>query len=393
MTRRMSVWGAIPVYNNASTVRNVVQETRRYLNQVIVVDDGSTDGNVAEILAGTETTVLSHASNRGKGAALMTALEHVQSHGGTYMITLDGDGQHLPDDIPKFLDLLTDDPAIVIGWRDFETADVPESSRFGRRFSNFWIWMETGLSLHDTQSGFRAYPVECVSALHLRGTRYDFEIEVLAKAAWAGIELKEISIGVVYSEDTIRRSSFRPFLDNLRISLMHSRLAGRRLLPWPHRKMVKGKKGEAAASLSLLRHPVEFAKRLMRENATPAGLALAAAAGSFLAVLPLVGLHTLAIIYVTMRLHLNRIMALAIQNLYVPPFMPFACIEIGHYMRYGRWWTDFSWDTLVVDVHHRLLEWLLGSLILAPLSAAITGAVVFVIASAVAGRKDGGEER
>jgi glycosyltransferase involved in cell wall biosynthesis len=389
----MSVWGVIPVYNNADTIEDVVRGTLKYLDRVVVVDDGSTDGRVAEILAGTEATVLTHETNRGKGAALITALEHVRARGGKYMIALDGDGQHLPEDIPRFLDLITDDPVIFIGCRNLDSSDVPESSRFGRRLSNLWVWIETGQSLRDTQSGFRAYPVDAVSELRLRGRGYDFETEVLTRSAWAGIELKEVDIGVRYSKDTARTSSFRPFLDNLRISLMHSRLVGRRLVPWPHRRVVKGKRGETIASLSLLLHPVEFAKRLMRENATPAGLGVAAAAGSFLAVLPLVGLHTVAIIYVTTRLHLNKIMALAIQNLYAPPFMPFACIELGHYMRYGRWWTDFTRETLVAEVHHRLFEWLLGSLVMAPLSAVVAGAVVFMVAGAVAGREGNGGER
>ena len=115
---------------------------------------------------------------------------------------------------------------------------------------------------------------------------------------------------------------------------------------------------------------------LLHENSTPGGLAAAAAAGTFLAVLPIPGFHSAAILYVTARLHLNKALALAIQNLFMPPVTPFLCIELGYYLRYGEFLTELSFRTVVEQMPHRLWEWLLGSLLLAPLFSVVTAVVV-----------------
>ena len=117
------------------------------------------------------------------------------------------------------------------------------------------------------------------------------------------------------------------------------------------------------------------------------GLAAAAAVGTFLAVLPLLGVHTLAILYVTVRLNLNKIMALAIQNLFMPPLTPFLCIELGYYLRHGHWWTELTFDSVVREMPYRLWEWLLGSLVLAPVFAAAAFGAVFAAARLLAGRR------
>ena len=229
------VWCVIPVYNNARTLREVAVGCRAQMDHVLVVDDGSTDAQVGALLEGTDVTILSHDRNRGKGAAILTATDYVRRHGGTHIITIDADGQHSPNDLSKFLAAIREDgTAIIVGCRGFETENVPRASRFGRRFSNMWIRLETGLELHDTQSGFRAYPVHCLTRLRLRGRRYDFEVEVLTRAAWAGVPVREVDVGVTYAAPGQRVSHFRPVVDNLRISRMHARLVGRRLLPFRH---------------------------------------------------------------------------------------------------------------------------------------------------------------
>jgi uncharacterized protein (DUF2062 family) len=124
-------------------------------------------------------------------------------------------------------------------------------------------------------------------------------------------------------------------------------------------------------------------KALLKENATPGLLAASAAVGTFLAALPLISVHTLVIIYVATRLQLNKVMAVSIQNLCMPPFVPMVCIELGYRMRYGSWLTDFSSKTILGELHHRLFEWLLGSLVVAPVAAALVGGVVFLGARAI----------
>lgn len=225
------VWCVIPVYNNRLTVKGIADECLLYLKNVLVVDDGSTDTDVLNLFEGTGVAVIRHGKNMGKGEAINTALKFIAGKGGLFMITIDADGQHYPEDIKKFLPLLSaDDPAIIIGCRNFDTINVPASSRFGRKFASLWLRIETGISVGDCQSGFRAYPVKCLSRIITYGSHYDFEAEILARGAWAGLKLISVPVDVWYPEPQSRVSSFKPFLDNLRISVMHARLVGRRFM-------------------------------------------------------------------------------------------------------------------------------------------------------------------
>jgi glycosyltransferase involved in cell wall biosynthesis len=227
----MAIWCVIPVHNNKDTVKAVAAECSRYLPRIAVVDDGSTDADIPALFADTDIPVLRHDKNRGKGCAILTGLEFVKAQAGRFMITIDADGQHYPKDIEKFIPLLQEDePAIIIGSRRFDSENIPGSSRFGRKFANFWLYAETGVFIDDCQSGFRAYPVQALSRIKLYGSYYDFEAEVLARAAWAGLKLKTVDIDVWYPEPGLRVSSFRPFLDNFRLSCMHARLLTERLL-------------------------------------------------------------------------------------------------------------------------------------------------------------------
>jgi uncharacterized protein (DUF2062 family) len=377
------VWCAVPVFNNAATVRDVVVGCLRHCERVLVVDDGSTDADLAARLSDTGAAVLRHPRNMGKGAAIRTALGHAAAGGARWLLVLDGDGQHDPADLETFAPLLAQDAdSIVIGRRDFDTPNVPGGSRFGRAFSDFWLRLETGVRIEDSQSGFRAYPVAHLANLRTRARRYGFEVEVLARAVWAGLSVKHVTVRVHYPPREQRVTSFRPFLDNLRISCVHTRLVTRRLWPFPPRRLVK----HGSDTLRLLRHPGLFVRHLMVENVTPGGLAAAAAVGIFLATVPLISLHTVAILYVAGRLNLNKVMAFAVQHLCVPPFVPFVCIEVGHWMLHGKWLTEATRQTVVAEAPLRLWEWLLGSLVVAPVLSLIVAGLVFLAARPIAAR-------
>ncbi len=378
---RDRIWCAVPVYNNRDTVRNVVAECRAILRHVVVVDDGSTDVDVAALLAGLDVVVLKHGKNLGKGQAILTASRYIEEHGGLYMITIDADGQHDPRDIEKFI-----------------SADARKTNRASSSVAGILI---RKTSLHraasagrSPTSGSRSRPVgrsmiaRAVSApilfsylnqLRFKGERYDFEAEVLAKAAWAGLKLVMVPITVHYPKPGERVSSFKPFLDNLRLTRIHSMLVGRRLLPLPHKKLVKDLN---ALDLSLLAPSGQGPARCFcLENATPEGLAMSAAIGVFLAVLPILFAHSLVILYVSLRLNLNKVVSLNVQHLAMPPFMPALCIEIGYYMRHGQWLTELSFRTVFEQFSSRFYEWFLGSLIIAPLRAVIIGGIMYVAAT------------
>lgn len=377
----MKIVCIIPHYNHSKTVIEVAAGAKRHLDDVRVFDDGSSElpADFEAELAKLKVKLLRHERNQGKGAVIRHAGKILADEGADSMIIMDADGQHDPDDLPRFIEAVQADPdAFVIGCRDFEHAqNVPESSKFGRKFSNFWCKLETGYSCSDTQSGFRAYPVRAFRELRFFCSRYNFETEVFVKLLWSGFHPVELPIGVTYDK---RITHFKQGKDNFLLSMLHASLITRRLLPIPYKRLVKK---PSVNYWKLLAHPVCFIRMLLAENADPAGLAASAAIGTFLAVLPLVGVHMAVILYCCIRLKLNKVMALAIQNLFMPPLSPFLCIELGYFLRHGRWWTEFTLQTCLAEMHHRLLEWLLGSLVLAPLFAAVAWFIVYSIAAII----------
>lgn len=376
----MNVLIVIPLYNHAATVRKVAEACLAVHPELLVVDDGSSDGG-ATTLAGLPLRLVTHEVNRGKGAAILTAAREAQRLGFSHIVTLDADGQHDPADIPRFFEVLArEELAIVVGKRDFSAPNVPGSSKFGRSFSNFWLRLQTGQSLADTQSGFRAYPVWVLTALPFSQTRYSFEVEVLVKAAWAGVPLRDVDISVYYPPPAERVSHFRGFMDNFRLTLLNTHLTMRSVLPWPHRKIVTEPAG--CAKVSVL-HPLRSLRLLLTENITPAKLGAAAALGVFLGAVPLIALHTIAILFACGFLRLNKVAAVTASQLCMPPLVPALCIETGYFLRHGQWLTEFSWETLGHQGLERLYEWLIGSLLLAPLLALAVGGAVWLLAVAV----------
>ena len=367
----------IPVFNNSTTLLNVVTRAlTQNCAKVLVVDDGCTDCDVDALLTGLNVLILHHERNLGKGKALQTAVDYLSSQDNLrWMITLDADGQHAPEDIHHFVNVLkksTEEDKILIGARDFsDTNIIPGKSISGRKISNFWFKIETGYSIADAQSGFRCYPIHLLSSIKCYTSHYDWETEIIVRAAWAGLEFQDIPITVEYFTPEKRVSHFNLFKDNLRISLLNTRLVGELLIPFPKKKLIARKQ-----KFSIFR-PKELFFYLLKENNSASGLATAAAIGTFIAVLPIFMFHTIVIVFFSVRLHLNKIMMLAIQNLFMPPFSPFLCIELGHYMIHGKWLTEITFENVALEMHKRLWEWLCGSLILAPLFSFLIYIFVF----------------
>src|SRR5689334_9510894 len=185
----------VPTYNNAQTLASVIESIRAYTDQIIVVNDGSTDdtaniiGNISGIMK------VGYPDNQGKGFALRAGFKCALEAGYEYAITIDSDGQHFAEDLPKFIEKLELHPAaIIMGVRNMEQASVPGKSSFGHKFSNFWFKVETGLKINDTQSGYRLYPITLIKDFRFITPKYEFEIEVLVKAAWRGIEITEVPV-------------------------------------------------------------------------------------------------------------------------------------------------------------------------------------------------------
>jgi glycosyltransferase involved in cell wall biosynthesis len=216
-TQPLHVAALIPAYQAAATVGGVVRGVLDRVPQVVVVDDGSTDATAAAARdAG--AAVVRHAANRGKGAALVTGLAHLAAAGATHALTLDADGQHLPSEIPKLLAATARAPrALVVGVRMKEGHEIRGINRFGNWVADRLMTAIAGTALPDTQSGFRVYPIAATLALGARGSRFDFETEILLRAARAGVPLEGVPVGVHYPPVAERVSHFRPWVDTARI--------------------------------------------------------------------------------------------------------------------------------------------------------------------------------
>lgn len=223
----MTYCTVIPTYNNARTVADIVRRTLAVCQQVIVVNDGSTDDTLQELaLLNEKIELISYDRNRGKGYALRRGLEAARQTGYDYAVTIDSDGQHLPEEIPTLIDALStsDSPlsTLVVGSRNLRADGMPAGNTFANRFSNFWFRMQTGIRLPDTQTGFRVYPLHHLPCLGLITARYESELELLVLSAWRGVRLMPAGISVNYPDDRV--SHFRPFWDFVRISLLNTLL-------------------------------------------------------------------------------------------------------------------------------------------------------------------------
>ena len=225
--RRNRICVVIPTYNNAGTLRDVVSETLKYCSDVIVVNDGSTD-STAEILSSIDgIDIVSYPDNQGKGTALKRGFKRAKNRDFTYAITIDSDGQHYPEDIELFAKAIIENPgSLIIGQRDLSNVDINGKSSFANKFSNFWFHVQTGMNLKDTQTGYRAYPLDKLYGLSILTSRYEAELELLVYAAWNGVNIVSIPIRVYYPPQAERVSHFKPALDFTRISILNTILCG-----------------------------------------------------------------------------------------------------------------------------------------------------------------------
>ena len=229
MLRQRGICVIIPTYNNGGTIGGVVAGALEQCRDVIVVNDGCSDATAA-ILAEIQTeglTVVALDRNSGKGAALKAGFRKALEMGFAYAITLDGDGQHYPEDIATMLRANQEHPgALILGSRMMDGADRSKGSSFANRFSNFWLWVQTGRRLDDTQTGYRLYPLKKLKFLTSRffplTSRYEAELELLVFASWHGVELVPVPIRVYYPPKEERVSHFRPGKDFARISVLNT---------------------------------------------------------------------------------------------------------------------------------------------------------------------------
>ncbi len=372
--RRLGCAVVIPTYNNDRTLGGVIAGVRRYCADIFVVNDGSTD-RTAEVLASTEgIRTIAYARNRGKGYALRRGLRAAREAGFRYALTIDSDGQHYPDDIARFIERIERRPdTLLIGARNLTADNMPARNTFANRFSNFWYLVETGRRLEDTQSGFRLYPLRQLGRLRSLCSRYEFEVEVIVRAAWRGVEVENIPVKVYYAPDGERVSHFRPLRDFTRISLLNSVLVLEALLfyyPWRFFR-------------ALTRENI---RRFIRRNITRspesnARLAAAMGWGVLCGILPIWGYQMIFAGVSAHFMRLNKLVAIVFSNISIPPMIPF--ILYGSYWLGGRI-TGLPVELTLAEVTLRrmaecLAQYLAGSVALAVAAGAAVWAVSWCV--------------
>ena len=363
----------VPTYNNAKTIGGVLSDIKQYANHIIVVNDGSTD-DTTQILSEIEgIEIITHQRNSGKGTALKNGLCKAKDDGYRYAITIDSDGQHFASDIPTFVKEIEETPdTLLVGGRNIQADNMPGKNTFANKFSNFWFKLETGVKLPDTQSGYRLYPLQLMNVQKWYYTaKYEFELEALVFASWAGVEVRNIPINVYYPPEGERVSHFRPWRDFTRISILNTILVLIALL-WIY--------------------PRNFCRKLTKENiklfinnnithSPDSNLRITAAVmlGIFMGIVPVWGYQMLIAFAIAHVLKLNKVITLVASNISIPPMIPF--------LIYGSYFTGCKILQVPIElilsnitlesVKNSLIPYVVGSVIFAALCSVAVGLVVF----------------
>jgi glycosyltransferase involved in cell wall biosynthesis len=366
----------IPTYNNAATLAAVIEDVARYSDHIIVVNDGSTDNTVEIVKTYPAVQFINYSKNVGKGWALRKAFKYAIEKGYKYGITIDSDGQHFAKDLPAFINKIEEYPnAIIIGARNMDQASVPGGSSFGNKFSNFWFKVETGISSPDTQSGFRLYPLESLKNMRFITRKYEFEIEVLVRAAWKGIDVVSVPVTVYYAPAAERISHFRPFKDFFRISVLNTVLVLISFLYIKPRNFIQTLFSRKKLKKLLNDH-------LFNPHHSPQLKAMSVAFGIFMGIIPIWGFQLAAAIFLAILLKLNKPLVIVAANISIPPMIPviiFLSYKMGAlWMGANAMQVNFSNAITLDAVKKNLLQYIYGSITLAIVAAIAFGLLTFI---------------
>jgi glycosyltransferase involved in cell wall biosynthesis len=365
----------IPTYNNDRTLEKVIEDVLKFTDNLIIVNDGSTDNTPQIIGKFPSLHVVNILKNRGKGLALKKGFDVAIEKGFRYAITIDSDGQHFPADLNLFLDKIEQEPdSVIIGARNMEQSSVPGTSNFGHKFSIFWFKVETGLKIDDVQSGFRLYPLRFLKDMRLYTRKYEFEVEVLVRLAWRGVKVLSVPVNVYYPSKEDRVSHFRKVHDFTRVSIVNSILVFMALLlvrPFLFTKSLKKKSFKG------------FIKEyVLDSNDSNTKLALSVAFGLFVGLTPFWGWQLIIAFGVAYLFKLNKFVTVATSNISIPPILPFLLIlsyftgglvlGLDTKLSYGSG-INLAW------IKHNLLQYVVGSFILGTIVAVVMGLLTFIL--------------
>jgi len=367
----------IPTYNNEKTLKRVIDGILGYTQDIIAVNDGSTD-STREILGQYPQLHIIHLpENKGKGNALKTGFRKAKKLGYHYAITIDSDGQHYPDDISVFVEALLyeKEDVLLIGNRNMAQDGIPKKSSFGNRFSNFWFWFETGIKLEDTQSGYRLYPLHKIPKKYFT-PKFEFEIEIIVRTAWRHVPVKNVPVKVLY-DPAERVSHFRPFKDFTRISILNTILVTITLVYIIPRNFILNFRKKSFKRF--------IQEDVLESDGTNRTKAFSIALGVFIGFSPFWGFHTLLTISLAVLFKLNKVLAFVASNVSLPPFIPFiiaASLFLGSPFVKGDS-NILSQELNFELVKNNLLQYLIGSAILSITMSVISGIATFLFLNKV----------
>jgi len=364
--KELSCCVLIPTYNNSTTIEQVIKDVLEYSDDVCVVNDGSTDNTLALLSKFSQIKLHSYQKNVGKGWALRKGFAFARKHNYDYAITLDSDGQHFADDLPTMLDALEKNKnAIVIGARNMNQSSVPGKSSFGNKFSTFWFTLETGITVPDTQSGYRLYPVKALEGIRFFTYKYEFEIEVIVRGSWSGLNVIAVPVKVYYPPAEERISHFRPFKDFSRISVLNTVLVFWTFAWIKPRDFFRHIfKNDWRALLEM---------HLIRSHETPSVKAWSMAVGVFFGITPFWGFQIWFVIFFSWLFKLNKALSILASNISIPPMIPlivFASYQAGRIWLGGNAMSlSFSENMKAEMIGKNFLQYVVGSFTLATVVA------------------------
>lgn len=382
--KNLSCCVIIPTYNNSATLSGVIDSVLKYTDDIIIINDGSTDNTSVILNNYNFIDIVKINKNKGKGHALKIGFRHANYKGFRYAITIDSDGQHSARDIPAFLDKIEEEPdTIIVGARNMTQDGIPGKSSFGHKFSNFWFRFETGKKLPDTQSGFRLYPLNRINKMKFFTRKYEFEIEILVRSSWKGIPITYVPINVYYAPHGERISHFRPFTDFTRVSILNINfvlIAIFLIKPFNFLKALNRK------------NITEFIqKNMMNPYETNARKTLSVMVGVFIGVLPIWGFQIAVAILISVLFKLNKMITVVASNISIPPLIPLlvylSYIFGGIIITHNAVDIEYSNRITIGLITANLLQYIIGSLIFASILSMVMGAITWIFLQFIKKRK------
>jgi len=365
----------IPTYNNERTLNRVIDGVLKYTKHIIIINDGATDSTSEILRSYPKLEQIHFPKNKGKGVALREGFKKAHQLGYVYAITIDSDGQHYPENIETFITEIEKTPGgLLIGDRNMAQDGIPKKSSFGNNFSNFWYTFEKGVKLTDTQSGYRLYPLHELANLSYFTNKFEFEIEVIVRASWKGIEVKNVPIQVLYDESE-RVTHFRPIKDFTRISILNTVLVLIALLYIKPRDLFRKLKKKGLKRF--------FLEDFLHNSDSNEKKALSIALGTFIGISPFWGFQTALVIFLALILKLNKVIAFAFSNVSLAIFIPFiiyGSFQVGAFLLGEEPVisniADINIDNINFAAH--LSQYLVGSFSLAIFLALLFGVIGYI---------------